>query len=136
MLKDAMGGYRGTAKEISRIILAEPENADAYCNRANALSSTGDYVGAIGDYTRALKIGLRFREAITAYGNRGIARLNVGDMYGAMEDFSEIIQRKPNNNRLLYAAYHSRASVKKQIGDKEGAAADLQEASMLFPDVQ
>ncbi|WP_156777965.1 tetratricopeptide repeat protein [Chlorobium ferrooxidans] len=136
MLKDAMGGYRGTAIEISRVILAEPDNADAYCNRANALSSTGDYEGAIGDYTTALKIGLRFREAITAYGNRGIARLNVGDISGAMEDFSEIIERKPNNSRLLYAAYHSRALVKKQIGDREGAAEDIKEASMLLPNIK
>ncbi|WP_076791976.1 tetratricopeptide repeat protein [Chlorobium sp. KB01] len=136
MLKDAMGGYRGTAIEISRVIQADPDNADAYCNRANALSSTGDYRDAIDDYTTALKIGLRFREAITAYGNRGIARLNVGDIYGALEDFSEIIRRKPGNNRLLHAAYNSRASVKEKIGDKEGAAEDRMQASMLSPDVQ
>jgi tetratricopeptide (TPR) repeat protein len=134
MLKDAMGGYRGTVTEISRVILAKPDNADAYCNRANALSSTGDYAGAIGDYTTALTIGLRFREAIMAYGNRGIARVNVGDMYGALEDFSEIIKRKPNNTRLLYAAYNNRASVKEKIGDKEGAAEDKMQASMLSPD--
>jgi tetratricopeptide (TPR) repeat protein len=138
MLKDAMGGYRGTATEISRVILAEPDNADAYCNRANALSSTCDYAGAIEDYSIALKIGLRFREAITAYGNRGIARVKVGDLYGALKDFSEIIDRKPGNKRLLLAAYNSRASVKEKIGDKEGAAADKMQASMqasmLSPD--
>jgi len=132
MMKDAMGGYRGTAREISRIIVEHPDNADAYCNRANALSSTGNYAGAIEDYTRALKIGLRFREAITAYGNRGIARVNVGEMDGALEDFSEIILRKPGNRRLLSAAYNSRASVKEKIGDKEGAADDKMQASMLL----
>ena len=78
-----------------------------------------------------MTIGLRFREAITAYGNRGIARVNVGEMDGALEDFSEIIKRKPNNRRLLYAAYNSRASVKEKIGDKAGAAADKMQASML-----
>ena len=128
-----MGGYRGTAREISRIILEHPDNADAYCNRANARSCSGDYAGAIEDYTRALTIGLRFREAITAYGNRGIARINVGDRYGALEDFSEIIKRKPGNRGLLYAAYNSRASVKEQIGDKKGAAEDKIQASMLAP---
>ncbi len=131
MMKDAMGGYRGTAREISRIIVAHPDNADAYCNRANVRSSSGDYAGAIEDYTMALTIGLRFREAITAYGNRGIARVNVGEMYGALEDFSEIIKKKPGNRRLLYAAYNSRASVKEQIGDKEGAADDRMQSSML-----
>ena len=64
MLKDAMGGYRGTATEISRIIAEHPDNAEAYYNRGNARSSCDDYEGAIGDFTMALKIGLRFREAI------------------------------------------------------------------------
>ncbi|MEI8033213.1 MAG: tetratricopeptide repeat protein [Chlorobiaceae bacterium] len=135
MLKDAMGGYRGTAEEISRLIVADPGNADAWCNRGNARSSTGDYRGAITDYTKALELGLRFREAITAHGNRGIARVKVGDMFGALEDFGEIIARKPNNTRLLHAAYTSRASVKEKIGDKEGADADRQLASMLSPEI-
>ena len=57
----------------------------------------------------ALKVGLRFREAITAYGNRGIARVESGDMEGAIQDFSEIIKRKPTNRRLLSTAYKNRA---------------------------
>ncbi|MCX6178854.1 MAG: hypothetical protein NT163_05730, partial [Chlorobiales bacterium] len=112
MLKDAMGGYRGTATEISRIIAEHPDNAEAYYDRGNARSSCEDYEGAIGDFTMALKIGLRFREAITAYGNRGIAKVETGDLDGAIDDFSEIIERKPNNRRLLSTAYKNRASVK------------------------
>ena len=33
MLKDAMGGYRGTVTEISRIIIEQPDNAEAWYNR-------------------------------------------------------------------------------------------------------
>jgi tetratricopeptide (TPR) repeat protein len=134
MLKDAMGSYRGTAEEISRIINAQPANAEAYFNRANALSSTGDYEGAVRDYTMALKIGLRFREAITALGNRGIARTGIGDSNGALADFSEIIARKPKNGRLLHAAYQNRAAVKEQQGNRDGAAEDRKMASMLKPE--
>ncbi len=124
MLKDAMGGYRGTATEISRVIAEHPDNAEAYYDRGNARSSCNDYDGAIADFTMALKVGLRFREAITAYGNRGIARVKSGDMEGAIQDFSEIIKRKPTNRRLLSSAYKNRALVKEKMGDREGAAED------------
>lgn len=135
MLKDAMGGYRGTATEISRIIAEHPDNAEAYYDRGNARSSCDDYEGAIADFTMALKIGLRFREAITAYGNRGMARVRSGDLDGAIRDFSEIIKRKPNNKRLLCSAYRNRASVKERKGDSEGASGDRKMALLLSPDV-
>ena len=124
MLKDAMGGYRGTAVEISRVIAEHPDNAEAYYDRGNARSSCDDYEGAVGDFTMALNKGLRFREAITAYGNRGMARVMTGDMEGALEDFSEIIERKPSNKRLLSTAYRNRAIVKEKIGNREGASED------------
>jgi len=135
MLKDAMGGYRGTATEISRIIAASPGKAEAYYDRGNARSSCDDYDGAIADFTMALKIGLRLRETITAYGNRGMARVKSGDMDGALRDFSEIIERKSGNKRLLSAAYKNRALVKDKIGDSEGAAEDRKMALFLSSDI-
>ena len=131
MLKDAMGGYRGTATEISRVIAEHPDNAEAYYDRGNARSSCDDYEGAIADFTMALKVGLRFREAITAYGNRGIARVESGDMEGAIQDFSEIIKRKPTNRRLLSTAYKNRALVKEKMGNREGAAEDRKRSAEL-----
>ncbi len=109
VLKDAMGGYRGTAIEISRIIMEEPGNAEAWYNRGNAWSSCGKYDDAVRDYTMALKIGLRFREAINAYGNRGMARVEAGDLDGAINDFREIIARKPKNSLILRTAYQNLA---------------------------
>ncbi|NTV98147.1 MAG: hypothetical protein HGA70_03180 [Chlorobiaceae bacterium] len=133
MLKDAMGGYRGTATEISRIILEHPDKAEAYYDRGNARSSSGDDEGAIGDFSMALKIGLRFREAISAYGNRGMARVKIGDLDGALADFSEIISRKPTNRRLVCTAYMNRAMVKEKKGDSEGAAWDRKMAALCIP---
>jgi tetratricopeptide (TPR) repeat protein len=136
MLKDAMGGYRGTVKEISRIIIEQPDNADAWYNRANAWSSCGEYEGAVRDYTMAIGIGLRFREAINAYGNRGLARIEAGDMDGAIEDFSEIIARKPKNRSILRTAYLNRALVKEKKGDRECAAEDRSMVAILSLDVK
>ena len=133
MLKDAMGGYRGTVTEISRIIIEQPDNAEAWYNRGNAWSSCGEYDGAVRDYTMAINIGLRFREAINAYGNRGMARIEAGDLDGAIEDFSEIIARKPKNRSILRNAYQKRALVNEKKGDSKCAAVDRSMVAMLLP---
>ncbi|NTW57475.1 MAG: hypothetical protein HGB20_10635 [Chlorobiaceae bacterium] len=130
MLKDALGEYRGTIGELSRIIGEQPENAEAFYSRANAKSCAGDYDGAVKDFTMALKLGLRFREMITAYGNRGIARMETGDDDGAIADFSAIISRKPNNRLLLRSAYVNRALLKERKGDLQGADWDRKMAEL------
>lgn len=130
-MKDAMGGYRGTEREISRMIMDQPGNAEAWFNRANARSCTGKWDGAVDDYTTALKTGLRFREMIVAYGNRGMARAQLGDMVGAIEDFSVIINLRPNNTRLFRAAFRSRAEMKERRGDRAGAAEDRRMAEQV-----
>ena len=56
-------------------------------------------------------------------------------MDGALQDFSEIIERKPNNKRLLYTAYKNRALVKEKKGDSEGAAGDRKMALLLSSDI-
>jgi tetratricopeptide (TPR) repeat protein len=134
MLKDALGAYRGTEKEISKMIDDEPGNAEAYYNRANVRSAGGDLQGASGDYTMALKLGLRFRESLTAYGNRGMICFQKGDYSGAIDDFNEIIVRRPNNRRLLKAALKQRALAKEKLGDLQGAAADRKMADLIAPD--
>jgi len=133
MLKDAMGGYRGTAREISRILVDHPENADAWYNRGNDRASCGDYEGAVSDYDMALRLGLRFREAVNAYGNRGMARVETGDLEGALEDFSEIIARKPKNLWMLRSAYLNRALQREKQGDSGGALDDRRMALLLSP---
>lgn len=133
-MKDAMGEYRGTVSEVSRIIREQPDNADAWYSRGNVGCSSGDYDGAVRDYTMALTIGLRFRETIHAYGNRGLARGEVGDVDGAINDFSEIIARKPRNRSMLRTAYWKRALMKEKKGDSQGAAEDRTMAHLIFLD--
>ena len=136
MLKDAMGGYRGTACEISRIILEHPENAEAWYNRGNDRASCGEFDAAVSDYTMALQLGLRFREAVNAYGNRGMARIETGDLDGAIEDFSEIIVRKPKNLWMFRTACLKRALLREKKGDSIGALEDRRLAIRLSPNVK
>lgn len=134
MLKDALGAYRGSVREISKLIESEPGNADAYYSRAGVRAAEGDQEGALGDFTMALKLGLRYRESIVAYGNRGLIRFETGDYQGAEDDFSAVIERKPRQKTLMRAALMQRAAAKEKLGDCNGAAADRRLASLLSPD--
>ncbi|MBN1929935.1 MAG: hypothetical protein JW764_10385 [Chlorobiaceae bacterium] len=134
MLKDALGAWRGSEEEISRMIDAEPQNADAWSSRAAVRSASGDLDGALADFSMAIKLGLRFRERIIAYGNRGIIRSETGDYEGAIEDFSAIIEARPRKG-IMKTALMQRALAKEKIGDREGSAADRKLAGILSPDL-
>jgi len=134
MLRDALGAWRGSEREINRLIEAEPQNADAWCSRAGVRSAAGDRPGALADFSMAIKLGLRFRERIVAWGNRGLIRCETGDYRGAIEDFSAIIEARPRKG-IMKAALMQRALAKEKIGDREGGAADRRLASILSPDL-
>jgi len=134
VLKDALGAWRGSEEEISRLIEADPLNADAWCNRSGVRSAAGDLAGALDDLTMAIKLGLRYRERITAWGNRGMIRCETGDYEGAIEDFSAVIEARPRKS-IVKSALLQRALVKEKIGDKEGGAADRRLASILSPNL-
>jgi tetratricopeptide (TPR) repeat protein len=134
MLKDALGAWRGSEEEISRLIEADPVNAQAWASRAAVRSASGDREGALADFSMAIKLGLRFRERIVAWGNRGLIRCETGDYEGAIEDFSAVIEARPRKS-IMKAALMQRALAKERIGDREGSAADRRLASILSPDL-
>ncbi len=134
MLKDALGTYRGSEREISRLIDAEPDNAEAYCSRAGLRSAQGDWEGALHDLGIAIRLGLRYRESIIAYGNRGMIRFRTGDYKGSIDDFSLVIDRHPRQKGLMNSALLQRAQAKEKLGEMEGAAADRRLARLLSPD--
>ncbi|NTU57562.1 MAG: hypothetical protein HGB00_01365 [Chlorobiaceae bacterium] len=134
MLKDALGAYRGSEREVSRLIDSDPDNADAWCSRAGIRSAEGDLDGALRDFSMALKLGLRYRESIVAHGNRGMIRFETADYEGAIEDFSEVVNRHPRQKGLMKAALLQRALAKEKIGDGNGASADRRLAMLLSSD--
>lgn len=131
MLKDALGSYRGSVKELNRVVNENPGDAEAYYNLANAKNSEGDRGGAIGDYTRAIELGLRPRERFLAFGNRGIARADLNDIEGAIDDFTAIITACPKNRGILKTAFINRALLKRKKGDISGADLDYQQARSI-----
>lgn len=135
MLKDALGAWRGSEKEITRLIDAEPENAEAWSSRAGVRSAAGDREGALHDFTMAIKLGLRFRERIIAYGNRGLIRFDTGDYDGAVDDFSAVIEASPRQKGIMKAALMQRALAREKLGDRAGGAADRRLACLLSPEM-
>ncbi|NTU52578.1 MAG: hypothetical protein HGA97_02530 [Chlorobiaceae bacterium] len=119
MLKDALGAWRGSEQEISRLIDAEPENAEAWSSRAGVRSAAGDLNGALHDFTMAIKLGLRFRERIIAFGNRGLIRFDTGDYAGAIEDFSAVIEARPRQKGIMKAAQKYREMAKERALQKK-----------------
>ncbi|TRV64415.1 MAG: toll/interleukin-1 receptor domain-containing protein [Microcystis panniformis Mp_MB_F_20051200_S9] len=96
------------------------------------------------DYNQAIKIKPDYADA---YNNRGIAKKNLGDKQGAIADYNQAIKIKPdyadayNNadyNQAIkikpdYAdAYNNRGIAKKNLGDKQGAIADYNQAAQLY----
>lgn len=128
MLKDALGNYRGSLRELDRIVDEEPNNAEAYYDRANARNRAGNKTGAISDYTLAIEFGLRPRERFLALGNRGLVRADLEDIEGAIDDFTAIITAGPKNKGILKTAFINRALLKRKKGDVNGADLDYQEA--------
>ena len=55
-------------------------------------TSSGDYAGAIEDYTQAIELDPKFAEA---YFNRGNAKHSSGDYAGAIEDYTKAIELDP-----------------------------------------
>ncbi len=102
-----------------------PESTESYKKRAISRYETGDYEGAISDYTEALKTNTHDTES---YFNRANARYEIGDKKGAIEDFSQVIKINPTDAD----AYLYRGHFRRELGDKQGAIEDFKKAVDLY----
>src|SRR5215470_3596702 len=89
-----------------------------YFNRGVVEKADGDFDGAIGDYTRAIKLDPKYA---AAYSNRGNAKQAKGDLDGAIADCSRAIELDPK----FAAAYFHRCIAKQAKGDLKGAIDDI-----------
>ena len=101
-------------------------SADTYFLWGNAKYKTGDYAGAIADYTMAIR--LKPNDAM-AYLNRGAAKGNLGQHFAAITDYDTAIRLKPD-----YAdAYFNRGNAKEDLEQYAAAIADYDTAIRLKP---
>jgi tetratricopeptide (TPR) repeat protein len=153
--------YRYAIRELDQAIsLMDPLKPDykAYKIRAKCKFETGDYKGAVKDWTVYLEAFPNEEEALVS---RAAAKINMNDNSGAIADLDEAIKINPENavsycyrgvakggnksyvealKDLDYsielkfnypAAYVNRAAIKMAIRDKRGACSDLEKADSL-----
>ncbi|WP_192823127.1 tetratricopeptide repeat protein [Rufibacter sp. LB8] len=138
-------------KEISLVIKQNPQNAQAFAERAAAKLELGDAFGAIKDYNNAVEIAPSnteflqargnafvmveaFKEALTDFNtallnstsleliyDRAVAKFHLDDYEGALADLNQVLAAAPSHSKALF----NRAVVKLDMQQTEGAIADL-----------
>jgi lipoprotein NlpI len=96
----------------------------AFYNRGNAWQAKGNIDRAIADYTEAIRLNPRLREA---FNNRGNAWKAKGDLDRAIADYTEAIRLNPQSKE----AFNDRGSAWQSKGDLDRAVADYSEAIRL-----
>ncbi|MGI8468145.1 MAG: tetratricopeptide repeat protein [Pyrinomonadaceae bacterium] len=112
--------------DFTKAIKFNPQNADAYHNRALTYVGQGKNDLAVADYNKVIELNPQFPNIYLERG--GIYTIRVtSDMDSAMTDFTKAIQSKPKD----YYAYVGRALIYCLEGDKDRAQADEKKAVEL-----
>ena len=110
---------------FSEVIKLEPKNLDAYFQRGLAKNDSGDYHGAIVDYS---KIIVEQPDADTYY-NRGNSRYSIKDLSGAKEDYAKAYMLDENFIDALY----SLACVRYDLEEYKRAITDFSKVIKVAP---
>lgn len=92
-------------KNLDLAVANEPDLASTYHLRASFKLELLDLLGALEDYSKAIKLDPNFHDA---YKSRGILRTQNGSYKGALADFNKAIELEPkrsdnrNNRGFLY----------------------------------
>ena len=86
-------------------------------------SESGDYKGAVDDYTQALNLN---PEVWCLYYNRASARCRLGDYQGAIDDYTQALNLNPGDE----ISYIRRGYARLQLGDYQGAIDDNAHAQL------
>lgn len=144
------GDYEGAIENFNQALNINPNDAQAYIQRGNALYENAQHSGnpdneykiAIKDFDRALS--LKPDEA-EAYISRGIVRYNMAeysknassDYKAAIEDFNQAILRNPNSAKAYVKrgiAYHKQAQSRGDFGKGyQEALKDFNQALKINP---
>jgi tetratricopeptide (TPR) repeat protein len=123
---EAKGEHDSAITSFSKAIAAEPNNSDAYLNRAGSYSAKGDHDHAIADYTKAIEIE---PSDAAVYRKRADAYRVKGALDNAITDYSKAIELDPR--RAL--AYYLRGLAYTTNNNSDRAIADFTKAIEINP---
>lgn len=101
-----------------------------YYYRGIEKNKSGDFQGAIKDYSKAISIDSSF---IDAYRRRGKNNFFLGDINGALVDYAKAIEIYPKNS-YSYSTYYDRGLLKLELNEYQGAIDDFTESIKNEPD--
>jgi tetratricopeptide (TPR) repeat protein len=118
--------YQEAIEALGHCLEVGPASAEVHQLRALARTNTGDYRGALDDYSWALQ-----SEATAArYARRGWIYIKTDVFKLAQEDFDQAIRLGPATGDM----YAGRGFALVQLGDTKQAIDDAQKASQLGPE--
>ncbi len=126
LIKARAGNFPEALHGFDTAVALDPDNPVALHYRAKVRTNLGDFDGAIGDYSKALRGGLA---RVDILADRSLALAAKRDFVAAQADLDEGLRLMPENTRL----YFLRASVKLQRGDAAGAQADRAKGMSSLP---
>ena len=126
------GNYQRAMALLDTVILENPKAAGAYINRGWAKAGTGDWQGAIDDYTQATMIAEDDNSRALAYNNRGIAEKALRRFDAAEQDYVRSAQIDPS---VRYMSLVNLAILKRIQGLPLLAESLASAAIALRPDV-
>lgn len=109
--------------------LAKNNKALVYCNKGSKKINTGDYQGAINDYTEALNSNPNYLDAYTYIANAYV--MKSADYKTAIIYLNKALELSPYNESLKEIkaiAYLRRGTKKMDSGDNQGAVSDFMDA--------
>ena len=113
--------------DLTNKIENNPNDGDAFYNRAYYKSISKDLQGAIKDYTKSIEINSNDSEA---FENRALIKSKLFDYEGALKDIKKSIEINPNNAQH----YWNSSLIKVGLRDFKGALVDYKKSSQLDPD--
>jgi tetratricopeptide (TPR) repeat protein len=100
--------------------------AENVFNQGLNKAKNGDYIGAIENFSQALRLNAQYDQA---YYNRGLGRFKLGANQEAIIDLTQALRLNPDHAE----AYVCRGNAYRKQGDNQGAVMDYTQVLRIFP---
>lgn len=124
LVKYKLGDHAGALQDLGRALELDAGYVKALNNRSKVWLELKEYEKAAEDNRQALRYHPSFPQA---YNDLGIALYMLGRDREAVESLTRALELDPR----LYEAWYNRSVLRERLGDREGAARDMEQAQAV-----